>query len=512
MEVAIIGAGISGLAAAVTLVRSGFERITIYEAQDYIGGRIKSIKHDDGYLELGAQWVHGQEGNKVFEMASQRDLIAPDASVEGEGHFCTQNGQKIDYNLVNQVIIFLDTIKTSLSNGDYKKDFQRVLNNGVDNNLDSSNLPDVISVGEVFRTAFGKWIAGKKFKSPQDAKLTQGIFDWFIKFESIDNSCSSLDQLSAMSYANYHECDGVPLNNFKSGYSSFINSLVEDIPQVLIKTSCPISQIIYPSKSSNNCNQVTLILEDGSIVNPNHVIITNPIGFLKNNMDTFFQPQLPLNKRLIISTMGFDSVNKIYMVFEKPFWQPCDLGFQLIWCNDNGKIINNDDEQEYPPWVYDVSGIDTVYGQPNILVAWIGRKGAELIEKEDDQSLITIFHSLLTNFLSSVIHHNEIPKPVRIIRSAWYSNNYICGSYSHRTVNFAKLNASLDELTKPLTISYQLEQLNSKTIDWPLVLFAGEATEEKYFSTTHGALLSGIRESNQQSIGDRTLKKQKLSG
>ena len=52
MEVAIIGAGISGLGAAYTLVKAGIKRVTIYEAQDYIGGRIKSLKHGNLILTL----------------------------------------------------------------------------------------------------------------------------------------------------------------------------------------------------------------------------------------------------------------------------------------------------------------------------------------------------------------------------------------------------------------------------------------------------------------------------
>jgi hypothetical protein len=29
----------------------------------------------DGVVELGCQWVHGEEGNVVFSMASQHDLL-----------------------------------------------------------------------------------------------------------------------------------------------------------------------------------------------------------------------------------------------------------------------------------------------------------------------------------------------------------------------------------------------------------------------------------------------------
>lgn len=44
-KVAIIGAGIAGIAAASWLYRHGLEDITIFEASGRLGGRIRSIKH-----------------------------------------------------------------------------------------------------------------------------------------------------------------------------------------------------------------------------------------------------------------------------------------------------------------------------------------------------------------------------------------------------------------------------------------------------------------------------------
>ncbi|TVU25538.1 hypothetical protein EJB05_28037 [Eragrostis curvula] len=47
MRVAVVGAGLSGLAAAHELARSGTVRITLYEKEDYLGGA-KSVAVDDG--------------------------------------------------------------------------------------------------------------------------------------------------------------------------------------------------------------------------------------------------------------------------------------------------------------------------------------------------------------------------------------------------------------------------------------------------------------------------------
>lgn len=52
-KVVIIGGGITGITAASQLFKQGYTNVTILEAESRIGGRIKTQKVDDKYLELG---------------------------------------------------------------------------------------------------------------------------------------------------------------------------------------------------------------------------------------------------------------------------------------------------------------------------------------------------------------------------------------------------------------------------------------------------------------------------
>ncbi|GJN04021.1 hypothetical protein PR202_ga21528 [Eleusine coracana subsp. coracana] len=57
MRVAVVGAGVSGLAAAHELARSGDARVTVYEKEDYLGGHARTVAVDAGggavHLDLG---------------------------------------------------------------------------------------------------------------------------------------------------------------------------------------------------------------------------------------------------------------------------------------------------------------------------------------------------------------------------------------------------------------------------------------------------------------------------
>lgn len=67
-QIIIIGAGASGISAGVKLMENGFDNLIILEASNRIGGRIESIKFGEGFIDLGAQWISGEENNAVYEM------------------------------------------------------------------------------------------------------------------------------------------------------------------------------------------------------------------------------------------------------------------------------------------------------------------------------------------------------------------------------------------------------------------------------------------------------------
>lgn len=89
-DVAVVGAGVAGLAAAGKLQREGF-RVAVFEARDRIGGRI--FTHRDERvpvpIELGAEFVHGEapETQRILDAAG---LLACETSGE---HWRAERGR-----------------------------------------------------------------------------------------------------------------------------------------------------------------------------------------------------------------------------------------------------------------------------------------------------------------------------------------------------------------------------------------------------------------------------------
>lgn len=216
---------------------------------------------------------------------------------------------------------------------------------------------------------------------------------------------------------------------------------------------------------------------DGTSYVADHVVVTASLGVLKENYKSLFTPSLPQIKINAIEGLSIGVVDKIFLEFEKPFWNEEWAGISLLWTEKDSREIRATSNS----WVEDVFGFYRVDYQPNVLCGWIGGPSARKMETLDDATVFNGCLFLFEKFLTSRI---KWTKPVKMLRSQWYTNKHFRGSYSFRSITTEMMRTSAKDLAQPLYNS----------LGKPTLLFAGEATSDHFYSTVHGAVEAGWRE------------------
>lgn len=514
-RVVVIGAGLAGLAAAKALLEQGFTDVTVLEASSRIGGRVESVKLGHTTFELGATWIHGSQGNPIYHLAEANGLLEETTDGErsvgrislysknGVACYLTNRGRRIPKDVVEEF--------SDLYNEVYNLT-QEFFRHGKPVNAESQN-----SVGVFTREEVRNRIRDDPDDPADTKRLKLAMIQQYLKVESCESSSHSMDEVSLSAFGEWTEIPGAH-HIIPSGFMRVVELLAEGIPAHVIQLGKPVRCVHWDQASgrprgpeieprgrgdhNHNTGEggqgggeplgdgrdedeqwpVLVECEDCEVIPADHVIVTVSLGVLKKQHASFFRPGLPTEKVAAIHRLGIGTTDKIFLEFEEPFWGPECNSLQFVW----------EDEAEsrpltYPPelWYRKICGFDVLYPPErygHVLSGWICGEEALVMEKCDDEAVAEICTEMLRQFTGNP----NIPKPRRILRSAWGSNPYFRGSYSYTQVGSS--GADVEKLAKPLPYTE-----SSKTAPMQ-VLFSGEATHRKYYSTTHGALLSGQRE------------------
>nr|XP_004611002.1 unnamed protein product [Sorex araneus] len=561
-RVVVIGAGLAGLAAAKALLEQGFTDVTVLEASSRIGGRVQSVKLGHATFELGATWIHGSHGNPIYHLAEANGLLEETTDGErsvgrislysknGVACYLTNRGHRIPKDVVEEF--------SDLYNEVYNLT-QEFFQHGKPVNAESQN-----SVGVFTREKVRNRIRDDPDEPEATKRLKLAMIQQYLKVESCESSSHSMDEVSLSAFGEWTEIPGAH-HVIPSGFMRVVELLAEGLPAHVIQLGKPVRCVHWdqasarprgpeieprgdhnhdapgedgpgggggvgsgggtgapPGRGRNDNDDdgdredapwpVVVECEDCEVIPADHVIVTVSLGVLKRQHASFFRPGLPAEKVAAIHRLGIGTTDKIFLEFEEPFWGPECNSLQFVW----------EDEAEsrtltYPPelWHRKICGFDVLYPPErygHVLSGWICGEEALVMERCDDEAVAEICTEMLRQFTGNP----NIPKPRRILRSAWGSNPYFRGSYSYTQVGSS--GADVERLAKPLPYTESSKTAHGSTskqqpghllssscpeqsldpargpIKPMQVLFSGEHLHRQYYSTTHGALLSGQRE------------------
>lgn len=172
-----------------------------------------------------------------------------------------------------------------------------------------------------------------------------------------------------------------------------------------------------------------------------------------------------------LQSLGFGTVDKIFLVFEKPWWSKEWGGISFV--TDVSSTEGN--------WEDKILGFYTMRDQPNVLEGWISGTAARRFESVPEKEALRKCSELLRKAIGNDGTYEE---PLTIIRTSWFTNPHFRGSYSYRSLESKERDAWASDLAEPVCDEKGRVRL----------LFAGEATHSHHYSNVHAAVSTGWRE------------------
>jgi len=455
-DVIIVGAGWSGLAAALKLQASGITNIKILEGRDYIGGRSYTKTFNGEKLDMGSMWLEYGRCNPLFTLfkfagADMKRYLDETLIYSPTGRpFPDVWVQKYFSNLYNGLWYYYYLSKIYLIADDEDEPYSIAYNETI------ANLQTVSYPAEKI------YILAALVQTKLTIPYASDLEELGLKYgESGPAFC-------------YENADFYASDRFvQSGFSEAVNVFAGPI-QSKIDTNAAVKVIDYTS------DNVIVNYEDRSsgtdeTIFAKKVIVTVPLGVLKRNSENGgidFRPPLSPYMQEGIDGIGIGRQIRLFMFWDEQdvFWPESPDVFL-----DSSTVVETDLQIKYyiASYLHETTKPYLTAIMRSAEVFEISRLYSNSNVTKYEEELMKIAMGPLRGLFG-----NSITDPKEYIANRWLHDEFAYGVYSANHINH--LNPYRMRLREPIDDKIYL---------------AGEATTVTRYGSVHGAYYSGLNAS-----------------
>lgn len=480
-QVVIIGAGISGLKAAIDLTANGIDCF-ILEARDRLGGRLNTVKSKSGIpMDLGASWFHDCLENPLLKKTIDKGNVSFYYD-DGKAELFTKHGL-VDPNRK------LEPVAAEIH--DYLREVCM-----------AKCTPETdISV----RQACYNYLTEKGYTLTKDqldyAPQLVRYFEMWIG--------SSWDILSARSITDDEHFGRNAL--VTNGYMTFYHDELEELAAL---SHCTTEELIGTKIKLNQV--VEMVQFDGSQIHVfvgakaircDYLLCSVPLSVLKlmNPAETgciTWDPPLPTPIRSSLDKISFSALGKVFLEFRYCFWPKDTDRFLCIGDPDlevTQSVLNEEplvcsksrtetwlDQDSVPdPHKYTVlfMNLQRAAGKP-VLLALVSNPLTHYLESASEEQVWQVLKPLVQQISRKKVML-PLNNPVSIHKTNWTNDPFARGSYAGVTVG-DDIETAIDRLVEAKDIFDGKGRVG----------FMGEAVIDRGTGCVHGAWLTGEREAH----------------
>ena len=236
-----------------------------------------------------------------------------------------------------------------------------------------------------------------------------------------------------------------------------------------LRTRKVVKRIAYDMQSTASTGGGKVFCEDGETFEADHIVLTAPLGVLKDEAISF-DPPLPDWKIGPIQRLGFGTLNKVILVYDTPFWKVDQDMFGLLREPEVAESLDQEDYIANRGRFYFFWNCIKTTGRP-VLISLMAGDAAHQAEAATDAELV----AEVTHELAKIFQLTKVPEPLETIVTRWGKDPFARGSYSY-----------VGAMSKPGDYEAMAAPISN-------LHFAGEATCATHPATVHGAYISGLK-------------------
>lgn len=365
--IAIIGAGIAGLAAANRLLKNGISSI-ILEARNRVGGRILTDYSLGIPISLGPQWLHGLENNPIAKLADNLSL-----------HY--KKTEFVD-------LLWLNRDQKAISHASatsFFHEFEETLN--LSKHYAQRQKENISLLDALNAVSHVEHLCTDEKDLYEVRKYALSLYTG----ASLKNlSASHWDEEEILPGGNHMLLEGfMPIADHLAGCCD-------------IRFNTQVSKIIF------NASNITMMTNQGDFI-VEKVILTVPLGILKRSIIQF-DPDLPSRKKIAIERLGMGILDSLVLKFSKIFWPQTCCG-----------MVFSDPALDFRFFM----NLNYFQQQP-IITSRVAGEHAKMLEELNDK----IWLEKAMKGLSQVFG-KDIPAPENYLTVRWGKDKFSYGSYSY---------------------------------------------------------------------------------
>jgi polyamine oxidase len=376
-RVVVVGAGMSGLAAANALVNAQVECVVV-EARERIGGRLETVDLLGVPVDMGGSWIHHPRGNPIRAFAGHVGVSCHDGNpLPALGGFDCAEGRRLSP----------DEVAASLR-------------------LQFEGFPAAVpglraTLGSDASVAQGiEAFIARAGLIASPARRARQALRAMIEADAADHS----DRQSLRWLWNEVEYEGNLFGDLPAGgYRSLVDAMASGLD---VQLGFDATEIVL------SADGVAVRSEDGAAEEGSHAVVTLPLGVLEAGT-TRFSPALPADRVAAIERLGFGCYEKVALVFDRPFWREAGLSHMMLFPHD---------PDEAALWVFD---LDAFGDGPALVCHLFASTAGHVVDATLDEAAAWV-EDMLGQALGA-----RCPSPSAAAVSSWANDACTRGAYTH---------------------------------------------------------------------------------